>query len=169
MKRMVLLVLVMLVYLAASGENAATPSEAVSAYDRIEMSMTKDEIAHLFDGVYDQDGEYIVFGGEVMCVFFESGRLQAKAKVFEDARDIAPVCAIPVKELSSYKQGMLISEVAEAFGSEGIEIMKINLADEDNAGVRRVFVWKTETNDCVQALFELDDNMWKLFAIAEVK
>ena len=47
--------------------------------------------------------------------------------------------------------------------------MKINLADEENAGVRRVLVWKTEAGNVVQALFELDDNEWVLFAIAEVK
>ena len=64
---------------------------------------------------------------------------------------------------------MTIDDVTSAFGAEGLEIMKINLADEDDAGVRRVLVWKTEKNVVVQALFELDDNEWVLFAIAEVK
>jgi len=35
--------------------------------------------------------------------------------------------------------------------------------------LRRVLVWKTDENVVVQALFELDDNEWVLFAIAEVK
>ena len=64
---------------------------------------------------------------------------------------------------------MTIDEVTEAFAAEGLEIMRINLADEENAGQRRVFVWKTNDGTVVQALFELDDNEWVLFAIAEVK
>lgn len=152
--------------IAFSEETAQDAS--VDLYEQIEMSAVKDELDQAFECVQTEDG-YILYENEVLCAFYESGRLMAKARAFENAADIAPVAGVPLEKLSSYKQGMTIEEVTDAFGAEGLEIMKINLADEDDAGVRRVLVWKTEANVVVQALFELDDNEWVLFAIAEVK
>lgn len=169
MKKTLLIMLVFCLVSCFAQAEVATPSQApTSVYDQIEMSAVKEEIDLLFEKEETEDG-FFLYGGEVLCAFYESGRLQAKARVFENVADLAPTANIPLDKISGYKQGMTIDNVTSAFGAEGLEIMKINLADEENAGVRRVFVWKTEENVVVQALFELDDNEWKLFAIAEVK
>lgn len=152
----------------ALSENASPEEVGSDLYDRIEMSARKDEL-DLKYACTETEENYFLYENEVMCVFYESGRLQAKLRAFESVLDVAPVADIPLDKLPSYKQGMKIDEVTGAFGCEGFEIMKINLADEDDAGVRRVLVWKTETGVHVQALFELDDNEWVLFAIAEGK
>lgn len=147
----------------------ATPAEAANGlYEQIEMSAVREEIEKEFTLTETEDG-YFLMENEVLLAFYESGRLYAKARQFENAADIAPIANIPLEKIAGYKQGMTIEEVTEAFGAEGLEIMEINLADEENAGLRRVLVWKTEENVVVQALFELDDNEWVLFAIAEVK
>lgn len=167
-KIMGVLLLVLLISVFACAEEA-TPAEAPEdLYDAIEMSDTREMLEARFELNETEDG-YFILENQVLLAFFEGGRLQAKARVFENAGEIAPAAAVPLDKLPSYKQGKPIDEVTEAFGAEGFEIMKINLADEDNAGLRRVLVWKSETGAVVQALFELDDNRWVLFAIAEVK
>lgn len=169
MKKWICMILIwMLAALTACAETASPFEAPADLYESIPMSAWKTELdkRHAFEET--QDG-YFLYDGGVLCAFYESGRLWAKARAFDSAEEIAPEADIPLEKLSSYKQGMLISEVENAFGAPGLEIMKINLADEDDSGVRRVLVWKTEEGNVVQALFELDDNEWKLFAIAEVK
>lgn len=160
-------VLACLILLASFFSGICFSEEAeVSAYDRIEMSFMKEEIVNLFgEGV--REGEYEIFSGEVMCAFYESGRLMAKGLVYEAVCDIAPVADIPLESLKKLKQGAMISEITELFGCEGIEIMRINLSDEENAGVRLVLAWQNAEKITVQALFELDDGEWVLFAVAE--
>jgi hypothetical protein len=132
------------------------------------MSALKEELDAAFALTETEDG-YFLLENEVLLSFYESGRLEAKTRFFENAADVSPIANIPLDKIAKYKQGMTIDEVTEAFAAEGLEIMRINLADEENAGQRRVFVWKTNDGTVVQALFELDDNEWVLFAIAEVK
>lgn len=164
----VVLAILMMLLSAAAETEAVEGEKTEELYSLIEMSSLKTELDALYESAETDEG-YFLFENEVLIAFYESGRLQAKIRVFENISDIAPVSNLPMDKLSSYKQGMTIDEVTEAFGKEGLEIMKINLADEDGAAVRRVLVWKTETGSIVQALFELDDNEWVLFAIAEVK
>ena len=169
MKKLLAALLAMFIcLLPAISETAQTDSEIKDLYEQIEMSFTKAELDEKYGCIETEEG-YFLYENEILCAFYESGRLQAKSRAFENAGEIAPTANIPLTKLSSYKQGMTIEKVTEAFGCEGLEIMKINLADEENAGVRRVLVWKTEAGNVVQALFELDDNEWVLFAIAEVK
>jgi len=169
MKRVISVFLAFLIMMLPAVAEQATNSEAMEEiYDRIEMSKTKAELDDAFECAETEDG-YFLYENSVLCAFYESGRLQAKTRVFESICDAAPVADIPLSKLSSYKQGMTIDEVTEAFGAEGLEIMRINLADEENAGQRRVLAWQTDAGIAVQALFELDDNEWVLFAIAEVK
>lgn len=169
MKKLLAALLAMFIcLLPAIAETMQTDSEIKDLYELIEMSFTKAELDEIYECAETEEG-YFLYENEILCAFYESGRLQAKVRAFESAGDIAPVASISLNKLSSYKQGMTIEKVIEAFGNEGLEIMKINLADEENAGVRRVLVWKTEAGNVVQALFELDDNEWVLFAIAEVK
>ncbi len=169
MKKILSVVLALLIcLLPAMAETALNDQAQEDLYEQIEMGFTKAELDEKYKCAETEDG-YFLYEGKVLCAFYESGRLQAKARAFENAGEIAPTANIPLTKLSSYKQGMSIEKVTEAFGVEGLEIMKINLADEEDAGVRRVLVWKTEAGNVVQALFELDDNEWVLFAIAEVK
>ena len=165
MKKRFLALLAVLLMLPCAIAETDAPEDL---YAIIEMTAVKAELDERYDCIETEDG-YFLYEGEVLCAFYESGRLQAKTRVFENVGDIAPVADLPIEKLSSYKQGMTLAEVTGAFGEEGLEIMKTNLADEENSGVRLVLVWKTENGDVVQALFELDDNEWVLFAIAEVK
>ncbi len=169
MKKIICAVLFVLLVSVFACAEEATPAEAPAGlYDAIGMDAVKETLDGQYEMVGTEDGYYLL-ENEVLLAFYDSGRIYAKARVFESAADVAPTANLPLDKLSSYKQGMTIDEVTSAFGAEGLEIMKINLADEENAGVRRVLVWKTEADVVVQALFELDDNEWVLFAIAEVK
>jgi len=124
-----------------------------------------DITALLGEGIHE--GDYVIFSGEAACAFYESGRLRAKAVVFDAITDIAPTAEIPLDNLRKLRQGAHIDEITTLFGCEGLEIMKINLSDEEESGVRRVLAWQTEEKISVQALFELDDGEWVLFAIVE--
>ena len=169
MKKVICVLLCVLFVSVFACAEEATPAEAITGlYEQIEMSAVKEDLEAKFTLTETEDG-YFLLEDEVLLAFYESGRLQAKTRRFENAADVAPAADIPLDAISKYKQGMTIEEVTEAFGAEGLEIMRINLADEEDAGLRRVLVWKTDENVVVQALFELDDNEWVLFAIAEVK
>lgn len=169
MKKIICVLLCALFISVFACAEETTPADApIELYEQIEMSAVKEELEVEFTLTETEDS-YFLLENEVLLAFYESGRLQAKARFFENAADVAPAANIPLDKIAKYKQGMTIEKVTKAFGTEGLEIMKINLADEENAGLRRVLVWKTNENAVVQALFELDDNDWVLFAIAEVK
>lgn len=141
-------------------------SAATDAYDLIEMSFTQDEIIKLL-GEGEPAGEYVLFSESVLCAFYESGRLQAKCRVFDKITDAAVLCELPLEKLPSLKQGMPIDEFVDLIGTDGAEIMRINLSDEENAGMRRVIAWQNADGASIQALFEMDDGEWILFALAE--
>ena len=128
--------------------------------------MTKEAIEAL--APLTQEGEYLLFSGEVLLAFYESGRLKAKAMAFEDVRDIAPAASLPMEKIKKLKQGTEIDKVQAMIGAEGLEIMRMNLSDEDSSGVRRVLAWKDDDGEAVEMLFELDDNEWVLFAVVEI-
>ena len=162
MKKFVFIMLVLVLTMCA----AFSEETFLKAYERVEMNFTYEEISKLFGKCEEQDG-FFLFEDEVLCVFYESGRLQAKARVFDDLALLAPVAEYSSESLKKLKQGTSIEEVTEIFSVEGLEIMRINLSDEENPGVRRVLAWQNAEKANVQALFELDDGEWVLFAIAE--
>ena len=50
----------------------------------------------------------------------------------------------------------------------GTELMRMNLSDEDDAGLRKLLAWKNPSGGVLEALFEQDDGEWILFAIGEI-
>ena len=158
--------LALIVMLAAVLSLICCAEETPSAYESIEMSFFKEDVIALF-GEGTSDGEYMVLNGEVACAFYESGRLMAKSLVFENIAEVAQEAEIPLEKIRKLKQGTHFDEVKALMGADGTEIMRINLSDEDNAGVRRVMAWQNAGKVSVQALFELDDGEWLLFTIAE--
>ena len=68
----------------------------------------------------------------------------------------------------SLRQGASIESVEELMGGSGREIAMLRLSDEENAGSRRVLAWANEAGDAMEALFELDDGQWVLFAAVRI-
>ena len=142
-------------------------ADEMPAYEQIEMSMTLEDVSLLL-GEGRAEGDYLVFAESVICAFYESGRLQAKAMAYESLSEISPETSASTESLKSLKQGKTMEEVTAVLGAEGAEIMSINLSDEEDAGVRRVLAWHYAAGGGVQALFEEDEGEWKLFAIVGI-
>ncbi len=159
--------LIIAAFMMVSSFAVCEPIDPVSPYDRITMDMTDADVVALLGEGQEADA-YLLFAESVLCAFYESGRLHAKAIAFGDIRDIAPFANIPMDKLKKLKQGALLEDVIAMIGSEGLEIMALNIADEENAGQRRVLAWQDADGEAVQMLFELDDGGWKLFAAVEI-
>lgn len=140
--------------------------EEIPMYERIEMKDTLETlIGKLGEPVWTQEG-YADFGG-ALCAFFESGRLRAKIVSFETLSEVAQVSDADFSKAKGLKKGAPEEEVNALFGGACAEIMRINLSDEENSGVQRVDAWVNADGNAVQALFELEDGKWVLFAIVE--
>lgn len=140
--------------------------EEIPMYERIEMDDTLETLVEKFgEPVWTQEG-YADFGG-ALCAFFESGRLRAKIVPFEAFQEVAQFSKVDFSGAKGLKKGASEAEVNALFGGAGAEIMRINLSDEENSGVQRVDAWANEEGSAMQALFELDDGAWILFAIVE--
>ena len=164
MRRISALILVLLMSLslfAAQGEDAAPEN----AYQKIKMSFTREDIETLFDEGIKQN-EYIRFD-DVLCAFFESGRLQAKSLYYQDIRDVAAPTKGDFAAVRDKKQGTPEQELSDILG-EGTEVLRMNLSDEDDAGQRKLIAWKNAEGGVMEALFEIDDGEWILFALGEI-
>ena len=140
--------------------------EELPMYERIEMNDTLETLTERYGGpVLTEDG-YADFGG-VLCAFFESGRLRAKIVSFDAISEAASFTDSDFSGARNLKKGAPEEEVNALFGGAGAEIMRINLSDEENSGVQRVDAWVNADGNAVQALFELEDGKWVLFAIVE--
>ena len=141
--------------------------EEIPMYERIEMDDTLETLTERYgEPVLTEDG-YADFGG-ALCAFFESGRLRAKIVSFETLSEVAQVSDADFSKAKGLKKGASEEEVNALFGGAGAEIMRINLSDEENSGVQRVDAWINADGNAVQALFELDDGKWVLFAVVEI-
>ena len=134
-------------------------------YERIDMNMTRAELDALFAGC--EEGEYVAYG-DALCAFYESGRLKAKMRRFEDVRGLAPLTEGSFDRVRGLKYGTRIDELSELLG-EGLEIMLMNLSDDEESGCRKLLCWQDSSGSVMEALFELDDGKWILFALGEVK
>ncbi len=151
-----LILLCALLSFASSGEGT---------YERIEMDMTRAELDALFAG--SEEGEYVAYG-DALCAFYENGRLMAKSRRFDDVRKLAPLTEASFDRVRALKYGTRIDVLRELLG-EGLEIMLLNLSDEEGSGRRRLLCWQDAAGSVMEALFELDDGKWILFALGEVK
>ena len=142
-------------------------AEETDAYSLIEMTDTFETILEKLGAPAANDGEYADFGG-VLCAFFESGRLQAKLRRFDDVRSIAARANGDFAAAKRLKKGALLADVNAMMGGEGEEIMRINLSDEETSGVQTVLAWVNADSQVMEALFELDDGEWTLFAVVEI-
>ena len=138
---------------------------AENEYIQIEMNETLTEIEAIFgEGTPTEEGYYVF--GDCLCAFYESGRLQSKTVYFEDIRQALIPGEYDFEFAEDLKQGASITVLTDKLG-EGTEIMQINLSDEDNPGVRKVLAWRDMNGNVLEALLELDDGEWTLFAISE--
>ena len=158
MKRIFSLVLCALL-LAASAET--------DAYRAIDMTDTRETLAQRLGTPEETAEGYADFGG-VLCDFFESGRLRAKIRAFDDAKAIAARTDGDFAAAKKLKKGALLADVNAVMGGEGTEIMRINLSDEETSGVQMVLAWVSAQSNLMEALFELDDGEWTLFAVVEI-
>lgn len=165
-KRIVALaVLAVFALFAAYGETA----EKTDAYASVDMGMKLEEVSRLLGAHEEREEGILAFPGGVLLSFYESGRIRAKALDFEDDGFVQTVEKIPLQAVQKLKQGALYEDVTALMGTEGTEIMRINLSDEDTPGVRRVLAWRDEAGMSIQALFELDSEAWVLFAVAGIE
>ncbi|MBR4235338.1 MAG: hypothetical protein IKR85_04665 [Clostridia bacterium] len=134
-------------------------------YSEIEMSASLDSLTEKY-GQGEQCGDYIRFGN-ALCAFYESGRLLAKARYFDDVREAAAFSEGNFAKASRLKYGTPLDEISALLG-EGCEIMRINLSDEDEPGHRIVLAWQNARGEVLEALLELEDDVWVLFALGDV-
>ena len=142
-------------------------AEETDAYSLIEMTDTFETISEKLGAPAANDGEYADFGG-VLCAFFDSGRLQAKMRGFDDVRSVAAPTNGDFAAAKRLKKGALLADVSAILGGEGEEIMRVNLSDEETSGVQTVLAWVNADSQVMEALFELDDGEWTLFAVVEI-
>jgi len=105
-----------------------------------------------------ENGDYWVWkdenGAGVGAVFFENGKLRSKVVVFEDIRQFANLSGVKSFEnVTLLAEGMTVETVSVAFGSEGIEIMRM-LTDSGAEGVEQfLLLWVTEGGNIAECLF----------------
>lgn len=136
---------------------------AEGVYDTIGMGFTMEDFAP-FGALVPVEGYYCV--DDALVSFYESGRLNAKCRLFNDVADVAAETDGAFDLVRKLKQGASLDRVTEILG-EGAEIMVINIADEDNPGMRKVLAWKDKQGGVLEALFEMDNGGWVLFALTE--
>lgn len=159
-----LLVSLLLLAFACAGVHG---EEAVSVYDDISMSERLSELsARLGEPTLTEDG-YYDFGGALVAAY-ESGRLKGKILVFDNVTDVAAPSQADFTQAQALRQGASIESVEALMGGPGREIARLRLSDEENAGSRLVLAWANEAGDVMEALFELDDNQWVLFAAVRI-
>lgn len=158
-----LLTLMLLVFACA----AALGEEAISAYDDISMNESLSElVARLGEPLLTEDG-YYDFGGALVAAY-ESGRLKGKVLAFDDVIAVAAPSQADFTQAQSLRQGASIESVEALMGGPGREIARLRLSDEESSGFRLVLAWANEAGDAMEALFELDDNQWVLFAAVRI-
>lgn len=166
MKRLLVLsVLLTFLFLAMPAGGEEDKAGEYSAYAQIRMTDTLDLIETQF-GTGTAQGDYLLFG-DALCSFFESGRLQAKSLNYEDIREAAAQTQADFALVRDFKQGTHEEELVKALG-DGAEVMRMNLSDEEDAGLRKLLAWKNEAGSVLEALLELDDGEWVLFALGEI-
>lgn len=163
-KRLWAALLLALLLLSAFAEGGKLPDKSI--YDEILMSDTLETITEKYGEGTATDG-YLLFG-DALCSFFESGRLQAKSRCYTDIREVAALTQGSFNDVTGFTQGTEESELIAYLG-EGEEVLVMNLSDEDEAGLRKLIAWRNENNAVLEALFELDDGKWVLFALGEIK
>ena len=157
MKKFLVMILVLLLAACCAAEGV---------YDALEMTATRETVASGF-GKLTENGEYFEIG-DALVSFWESGRLQAKIRAFENAADAAALTGRSFDAVLKLKQGAPVDKLISDLG-EGTEIMMINLADEDKSGVRKVLAWKHEDGTVLEALLEMDSGEWVLFALTVIE
>lgn len=156
MKKFLLAVLILVMTVACAAEGA---------YGMIAADATLETVTAAFGAPAEKD-EYLLCD-DTLLSFWESGRLQAKIRDCENIAEVAAVTESSFDAVLKLKQGAPVDKVISELG-EGNEIMLITLADEDNAGVRKVLAWKHADGEVLEALFELDGGEWVLFAITVI-
>lgn len=144
---------------------AQTITERASEYERINMSDTREALAGKL-GEGESLDNYVRFEG-ALCAFFESGLLRAKLMWFDDPSAVAPATARNLDAIKQLKQGASMTEVVEALGCEGVEIMRINLTEDEDGAQQIVYLWRDDTDRVVEALFEYENGEMRLFAAVE--
>ena len=139
---------------------------ADSAYEAIQMDDTFDTVTARYGELIPAE-EYLIADDAILC-FYESGRLQAKGRVYESILDAASETVGSFAEVKKLKQGAPLEKLLAILG-DGNEIMYINIADEENSGARRVLAWKNSDGNVLEALVERDNGGWILFAITEIE
>ena len=143
----------------------ALSEDVTSVYETIQMSDTLNQIREKL-GEGEEIDDFIRYG-DVLLAFYESGRLQAKGLYFDDISEVAAKTQADFALVRKFKQGTPLSELTAILG-EGKEIMTINLADEENANIRKLLAWQNEDGGILEALIELDDDEWLVFALGEI-
>ena len=144
----------------------AFSEQTASVYETVAMSDTLETITESL-GEGEAVDDFIKYG-DALLVFYESGRLNAKGLYFDDVRDVAPMAQGNFALVRDFKQGTGLSEITALLG-QGKEIMARTLADEDDAGLRKLYAWQDANGHVLEALVELDDGEWVLFALGEIE
>ncbi len=94
------------------------------------------------------------------AVFFDSGRLRAKALYYKDIRQLGQLSnATNISGFSSLSSSYTFEMTCGLLGGRAMEIMQIAQDSSAEPEVKRVFAWVTEKGDCVQVLFKGNETL----------
>ena len=102
-------------------------------------------------------------------VFFDSGRLRAKALYYEDLRQLGQLsAATSIDQFASLNNNYTYEMVCGMLGGRSMEIMQIAQDSSLDPEIKRVFVWCDEKGNVVQILFKGDERLESVtYSLAE--
>ncbi len=108
-------------------------------------------------------------GYGVAGVFFDSGKLRAKALYYKDLRQLGKLSsATSIDQFTSLNKNYTYEMTCGMLGGRSMEIMQIAQDSSAEPEIKRVFVWGNEKGDCIQVLFSGDEKLESItYSLAE--
>ncbi len=108
-------------------------------------------------------------GYGVAAVFFDSGKLRAKALYYKDLRQLGKLsAATSIQQFTNLNKNYTYEMTCGMLGGRSMEIMQVAQDSSAEPEIKRVFVWCNEKGDCVQVLFTGDEKLESVtYSLAE--
>ena len=103
------------------------------------------------------------------AVFFDSGRLRAKALYMEDVRQLGLLSsATGIQNFTSLNTNFTFEMTAGLMGGRPMELCQVAQDSSADPEIKRAFVWANEKGDVVQVLFKGNEQLENIiYSLAE--
>lgn len=121
----------------------------------------------------NENGITYIWVGEGDCgvaaVFFDNGKLRAKALYYKDLRQLGKLsAATSIDQFASLNKNYTYEMTCGVLGGRSMEIMQVAQDSSAEPEIKRVFAWCNEKGDCVQVLFSGDEKLEQVtYSLAE--